>query len=265
MTNWILLRGLMRETRHWGDFPQRFQQAIAAERLLCLDFPGNGQLHEQNSLTSVEAMADFCHTQLAVHRVQGPVAILAVSLGAMAALAWAKKYPDDISHLVLINTSVAPHNPFYHRLRPANYPALLVTMLFGSALAREGLILRITSNLHTGAQALALSRQWSGYALEQPIRLMNILRQLFAAMRFRAPSQLGKIPLLMLAGEHDKLVNVACSRTLASLWHCPLQIHAQAGHDLPLDDGAWVIRQVLDWQKQLNPAPAPQPENLSAP
>ena len=94
---------------------------------------------------------------------------------------------------------------------------------------------------------------------------MNILRQLFAAMRFRAPAQLGKIPLLMLAGEHDKLVNVACSRALASLWHCPLQIHAQAGHDLPLDDGAWVIRQVLDWQKQLNPAPAPQSENLSAP
>lgn len=254
MTTWILLRGLMREARHWGDFPKQLQQAVGAERLLCLDFPGNGRLHEQDSLTSVEAMADFCHAQLTAHGIREPVQLLAISLGAMVALAWMKKYPEDLLSLMLINTSVAPHNPFYHRLRPGNYPGLIATMLFGSHLAREELILRITSNLHTAEQANAISRRWLAYAKEMPISRRNIVRQLFAALRFRAPLQIGQQPILLLAGEKDRLVNVACSRALAHVWNCDLRLHTQAGHDLPLDDGAWVIRQVLDWQQHHDPS-----------
>ncbi|MFZ6760077.1 alpha/beta fold hydrolase [Undibacterium sp. Ji50W] len=247
MTTWVLLRGLMRESRHWGDFPARFQQATGAKRVLCLDFPGNGQLYAEPSFSSVEAMADYCHQQLQTQGVSKPVQILAVSLGAMVALAWANQYPDDLQRMVLINTSVAPHNPFYHRLRPANYPALIATMLFGSRKQREQLILRITSNLHTKQQGKEIVARWIAYAQENPIRVGNILRQLLAAMGFRAPPYTGKVPLLLLAGEHDHLVNVACSHRLAQQWHCPLHLHPTAGHDLPLDDAAWVIQQVLAW------------------
>ncbi|MFZ6735278.1 alpha/beta fold hydrolase [Undibacterium sp. Ji42W] len=261
MTTWILLRGLMRESRHWGDFPARFQQAVEAERLLCLDFPGNGQLHAEHSLTMVDAMADHCHLQLQVEGIAEPVHVLAVSLGAMVALAWADKYPNDMQRMVLINTSVAPHNPFYHRLRPSNYPALITTMLFGSNMQRENLILHITSNLQTAEQAKEIITRWTAYAQEMPISVGNILRQLLAAMRFRAPPYSGKVPLLLLAGEQDKLVNAACSRKLASLWHCPLYLHPTAGHDLPLDDADWVMQQVLNWQVDVNFAPALPPEN----
>ncbi|MBC3920208.1 alpha/beta hydrolase [Undibacterium sp. CY18W] len=248
MTTWVLLRGLMRESRHWGDFPARFQQAAGAGRVLCLDFPGNGQLHAGHSLSSVEAMADYAHQQLQTQGVSEPVQILAVSLGAMVALAWADKYPADLQRMVLINTSVAPHNPFYHRLRPVNYAALVATMLFGSRSQREQLILRITSNLHTEEQGRDIVARWTAYAQEKPISIGNILRQLLAAMRFRAPPCSDKVPLLLLAGERDKLVNAACSRKLAELWHCPLHLHPTAGHDLPLDDAAWLIEQVLAWQ-----------------
>lgn len=259
MTTWVLLRGLMRESRHWGDFPTRFQQAVGAERVLCLDFPGNGQLHAEHSLTTVAAMADHCHRQLQVQGVTEAVHVLAVSLGAMVALAWANQYPDDLQRMVLINTSVAPHNPFYHRLRPANYPALIATMLFGSSMQRERLILRITSNLQTTEQAKEIITRWTTYAQEKPISVGNILRQLLAAMRFRAPPYSGKVPLLLLAGEHDKLVNANCSRKLAKLWHSPLHLHPTAGHDLPLDDAAWVIQQVLTWDTIS--APVLQSEN----
>ncbi|MFZ6658503.1 alpha/beta fold hydrolase [Undibacterium sp. TJN19] len=256
MRTWVLLRGLMREARHWGDFPVQFQQAMAAEQLHCIDFPGNGQLNQQNSLTTVAAMADFCHQQLVQHAVQEPVYVLAVSLGAMVALAWAERYPADMQGIVLVNTSVAPHNPFYQRLRPGNYPALIATMLFGSAFAREKLILRITSNLHTEEQAKTIVEQWKNYAQQRPISRANILRQLGAALRFHAPMQTGKLPLLLLAGEKDRLVNVTCSRTLAKKWDCPLHIHPEAGHDLPLDDAAWIIAQVRTWQNQMRNNPA---------
>ncbi|MFZ6641405.1 alpha/beta fold hydrolase [Undibacterium sp. TC4M20W] len=261
MTTWVLLRGLMRESRHWGDFPARFQQTVGAERVLCLDFPGNGQLHAEHSLTTVAAMAEHCHRQLQVHGIAEPVQVLAVSLGAMVALAWADRYPDDLQRVVLINTSVAPHNPFYHRLRPANYPALIATMLFGSSEQRERLILRITSNLQTAEQAKAIIKRWTAYAQEKPISVGNILRQLLAAMRFRAPPYSGNVPLLLLAGKQDKLVNAACSSKLAGLWHCPLHMHPTAGHDLPLDDADWVIQQVVNWQVDVNFAPVLPPEN----
>ncbi len=261
MTTWVLLRGLMRESRHWGDFPAYFQQAVGAERVLCLDFPGNGQLHAEHSLTTVAAMAEHCHRQLQAQGQAEPVQVLAVSLGAMVALAWADRYPDDMQRMVLINTSVAPHNPFYHRLRPANYPALIATMLFGSNRQRERLILRITGNLQTAGQTEDIIQRWTAYAQEYPISVANILRQLLAAMRFRAPPYSAKVPLLLLAGEQDHLVNAACSRKLATLWNCALNLHSTAGHDLPLDDAGWVIQQVLNWQAGPQFAPALQSEN----
>jgi pimeloyl-ACP methyl ester carboxylesterase len=57
-------------------------------------------------------------------------------------------------------------------------------------------------------------------------------------------------PTLLLASEQDQLVNVQCSRTLARHWGCSLQLHPRAGHDLPLDDAAWVADQVRQWLSQ---------------
>jgi pimeloyl-ACP methyl ester carboxylesterase len=52
---------------------------------------------------------------------------------------------------------------------------------------------------------------------------------------------------LLLAGQQDRLVDVKCSLTLAHHWSCAIRLHPAAGHDLPLDDGAWVSQQVKDW------------------
>jgi hypothetical protein len=42
-------------------------------------------------------------------------------------------------------------------------------------------------------------------------------------------------------------VDPDCSREIAHRWGCPLAVHPQAGHDLPLDDGPWVLATVRDW------------------
>jgi predicted alpha/beta hydrolase family esterase len=53
--------------------------------------------------------------------------------------------------------------------------------------------------------------------------------------------------LLLLASAQDQLVDPRCSAALAHAWHRPLVRHTSAGHDLPLDDGAWVISQIRQW------------------
>lgn len=248
MSTWVLLRGLMREARHWGEFPEQFRKELGAQNIVALDFPGNGRLHGQVSADTVTGMANYCRTQLMQLGYTPPYNVLALSLGAMVAVAWSEQYPSELDQMVLINTSLSPYNPFYQRLRPENYPALIHHLLLGSADQRESLILKLTSSLTSNAERKKeILDQWTAYAHEYPITRANILRQLRAAVSYRAAPEAPSAPVLLLAGQQDRLVDVQCSLTLAHRWGCAIRLHPAAGHDLPLDDGAWVSQQVRDW------------------
>jgi pimeloyl-ACP methyl ester carboxylesterase len=247
MTTWVLLRGLMREVRHWGEFPILFQKIMDVQHVVALDFPGNGSLHALASSTSVTAMADHCRLQLKQLGYAPPYRVLALSLGAMVAVAWSEFYPAELEKMVLINTSLAPYSPFYQRLRPENYPALSHLLLYRLAAQRENLILRLTSNQCCTEHQRSILGQWTSYAQECPITRANILRQLKAALCYRASRTKPPAPVLLLAAQNDRLVDVKCSITLAQHWHCAIKTHPTAGHDLPLDDGPWVTQQIKEW------------------
>jgi pimeloyl-ACP methyl ester carboxylesterase len=166
----------------------------------------------------------------------------------MVAVEWSKQHPEEIERLVLINTSLAPLNPFHHRLRPANYPVFLRQGIFGSKAQLELMILRVTSNFGRSPDREAqLRAQWVAYAQDAPVSRINILRQLYAAARYRAALTPPDAPVLLLAGDKDRLVDARCSRTLAKQWGCEIEVHESAGHDLPLDDGLWVAERVRQW------------------
>ncbi|MBT9502503.1 MAG: alpha/beta hydrolase [Burkholderiaceae bacterium] len=246
MSTWILLRGLTREARHWGDFPSQLAKIVRGSQVLTLDLPGNGQLHRERSLTTVEAMADFCETQRQRLGLSAPVSLIAMSLGAMVTVAWAERHPEALASAVLISTSLRPFSPFHHRLRPATYPALLRLALGATPRQWEEAVLRLTSR-HAGTPRTALLEQWLGYRRDCPVTRANALRQLWAASRYRAPLERPALPLLLLNSTQDQLVDPRCSAALAQAWHCPLRQHPSAGHDLPLDDADWVLRQIADW------------------
>lgn len=248
MTTWVLLRGLMREARHWGEFLAQFNEVAGTNTIVTLDFPGNGSLHGQRSASSVTEMTEFCRLQLQQMGHYPPYRLLAMSLGAMVAVDWATRYPVELDCMVLINTSLAPYSPFYWRLRPANYLALFGTLLLGSKTQQQALILRITSNaMRSKQQRMALLKLWVGYARECPVTRGNVRRQLCAAAGYHAVSGQPLIPVLLLTGQQDQLVDSRCSEVLAARWQCPIKRHPTAGHDLPLDEGVWVTQQVKDW------------------
>lgn len=246
MKTWVLLRGLTRESRHWGDFPESFRAADPGARVLTLDLPGNGALHRSPSSSDVREMADSCRNALAQRGVAPPYDVLAMSLGAMVAVAWAHGYPGEVSRCVLINTSLRPFSPYYRRLRPRNYlPLLKLAVIGGSAAEWEAKIFNATSRLRTdGAEVL---KDWVAFREEHPVTRKNAWRQLYAAARYRAPIAKPAAPLLILASRNDALVDARCSQALALAWNCQIRMHPRAGHDLPLDDAPWVIEQVRDW------------------
>ena len=245
-STWVLLRGLMRDSRHWGDFPQAFASEMSGARIELLDFPGNGALNEQTSASSVDAMADYCRAELQRRGLKPPYRLLAMSLGAMAASSWASRYPQELDACVLINTSLRPFSPPHWRLRPAVWPDVLrLALRPPSVRAIERMILRLTSRLVREPETLL--DDWTQWRLSHPVSRANALRQLLAAAKYRAPIAAPATRLLILNSARDALVDSRCSQRLAKRWDCEIAVHPRAGHDLPLDDGGWVIEQIRRW------------------
>lgn len=248
MSNWILLRGLTRESRHWGAFPDTLGAACDNAAVHAIDLPGNGSLCRLASPLRVADMAQNCHVQLRARGIGPPYHVLAMSLGAMVAVEWARQYPEEIAGCVLINTSLRPFSPFHHRLRPRNYPLLARLLLGAEAAYRESVILRLTSNRAENPEKVA---EWAGIARQNPVSAGNALRQLVAAARYTAPGAKPLAPVLILASRNDGLVNPRCSHKLAESWGASFAEHPSAGHDLPLDDAPWVAAQVSRWLQSL--------------
>ena len=243
MRTWVLLRGLAREARHWGDFPQILDARLpVGDRVLALDLPGNGSRWRERSPWSVQGMTAAVRGELLARGLRPPYVLVALSLGGMVAVQWAATRPSELLGCILLNTSAAHLSPFWQRLQPRSYP-LLVRAAVGPVSLRERAVHAMTSAHAPDPQVLA---RWASYARTHPVAATNALRQLVAAARFRAPAQV-QVPVLVLTSGGDQLVSPDCSRALARAWRLPMSEHPDAGHDLPLDDPVWVAEQIARW------------------
>ena len=262
---WVLLRGLVREQRHWNDFPEIFKRYFPTDQLVLHDFAGNGKRFREKSATAIQDMVEDIRYTLASdspasdslaadapasESQQQPVHIIALSLGAMVATEWMIRYPDECAASVLISTSMKGLNPLHQRLLPSTYPSIIRSLLLPGPLEqKESRNLKLVSNLAADDETRreTLIRQWAGYASECPVSASNGLRQLIAAARFHIPAKKPRQPVLILRSRADHLVSPECSATLAEYWHKSLQTHETAGHDIPLDDADWVCRRIVEW------------------
>ena len=286
MSTWILLRGLTRETRHWGRLPAVLRETLgqtsgdslgeatamaraasaaspSGVRLLPLDLPGNGEFAERRAPASVAGMVAFVRQTALETGVPGPYNVLAMSLGGMVATDWAQRHRGEIDRLVLINTSMRPFSRTHERLRPSAWPGLLgVAAHWSDAADAESGIHRLTChNVDTlGADLEA----WTAIRHSAPVSRANALRQLWAAARFRAAAAAPRCAVLILSSRADELVNPVCSAKLAAAWGAPHREHPWAGHDLPHDDPAWAAAQIRAWlERRAEPTDAPAPASTA--
>ncbi|MGE3260517.1 MAG: alpha/beta fold hydrolase [Bacteriovoracia bacterium] len=242
--SWFFLRGLVRESAHWGEFLARFAEAFPQKKIVLLDLPGSGAHFRQRSPTEMRSVVSALREDFLRERNEENY-FFAVSLGAMVGVDWMQRYPGDFAGGILVNTSLRGFSPFYRRFRPGIYPACLRILTAPSRVAQERAILAMTStrfDLH-----LKLAQDWAEISAARPVSRMNALRQLWAAARFLPAPARPPMKLLLLNSLGDRLCSPSCSEEIAKRWNIELKSHPSAGHDLTLDDPTWVIEKIRGW------------------
>ena len=52
--NWLFLRGLARDARHWGPFPHIFEERVPEAKVFTLDLAGMGTERRRNAPISAK-------------------------------------------------------------------------------------------------------------------------------------------------------------------------------------------------------------------
>lgn len=251
--NWLFLRGLTREQRHWGAFRTTFEHENDKCRTFGIDLPGTGTEILRDSPFSVARITDDIRTRwLELKAASGdePWGLLGLSLGGMVAMDWAARYPQDFKGVVLVNTSAGNTSWPFRRMNLTIVPRLVRAGLQRDPFARERAIVDLTTSLSKDPDALA--GEWAAIAGDSWRLKLAFVRQLTAAFTYEAPKTI-PIPALFLTSARDVFTDPSCSLKLARRFHSALRMHPSAGHDLPVDDPLWVAQEVHHWaQKRLN-------------
>ncbi|UAL44475.1 alpha/beta hydrolase [Shewanella inventionis] len=265
MTTIVLLRGLMRDSRHWYGFDERLSQRAATSlfNVICVDLPGNGTLAEQKSPMVLQDYCAAVWQQIDAALIaqnkpleHSPLLLVGLSMGGMLALTLAAQYPERIKQVVLINSSAANLSPWYQRFQVGGLLAALVKVLTNAIQNRvsgshpqkpyhwlEATVLRFTS------QQSAIHPQvitaWSKLRQQCHTSFGNGLRQLYASARFKCPKLTG-VRVVVVVSNQDKLAHPKCSEQLALFYRTQLHKLEDCGHDASLDKPQQLQQLLID-------------------
>ncbi len=245
--NLIMLRGLIREKRHWGDFIPQVRKSMPYANILFLDIPGAGEYNEVDTPQSIPKIVDFMRKDY-IKRVTEtnklPTHLLAISLGAMIGSNWLQRYPDDFEKALLINTSFKGFCSLDERFKLKNV-GTFVQIPFVSDYRKEKLIVQVISNKKDNYDKVA--KEWAKIRKDAPVSFINTVRQLYAASRFKPKKEKPSTPIKLLASLGDRLVDPVCSEAIHKKWKVPIAYHPTAGHDMALDAPDWMIKHMKEW------------------
>lgn len=239
---WLLLRGMAREVRHWGEFPSLLQAAFPDDQVICLDLPGAGmQAKARCPYTVAQIRAHVRRRWLELGPAHCGDILVAISLGGMVAMDWLASCPNEFSTGILINTSAGGLSAPWERVQPKAIQRFLAVAREASAYEREKLILDLT-NVRTFSEEEFRKRE--RIQQEAPVTHLTALAQIVAGARFRVRPIAPPTRLVFVRSLGDRLCSPRCSEKLAKHFDAELETHPTAGHDLPVDEPQWLVDKI---------------------
>ncbi|MEZ4704730.1 MAG: alpha/beta hydrolase [Bdellovibrionota bacterium] len=239
---WFFIKGLTREAEHWNQFIDQFLVAFPEVETQQIDLPGSGQLHSQRAPLLMKHVVESIESRIQLEPESYDNYVFAASMGAMAAYKWIHRNPGAFKAAILVNTSMSvvckPYERFNFRMIKF-FPKIIGH--YKSYAFRESFIFDATHANKEDRQHVL--EQWVDIQRRKPISLWNSISQLISSALFYHP-ETSKIPILLMRGMGDELVNPSCSEKLKDVWKTELVTHPSGGHNLMHDDPQWVLTHV---------------------
>lgn len=214
-----------------------------SENVYALDYLGVGSKNKLASPLKIESYVDDLREDWLKlkNKHEGPWGVIGISMGGMMALDWSARFEDDFEKVVLLNTSTSDTAPIYRRMSVEAMMTFSKLIFNKNNREREKKALSLTVKMADLTDELLDA--YAQYFEEKPLNRLNFLRQVFAASQYKLPKKI-KSDVLVMAGKNDKLAHYICSVEIAKRLNAPLELHDQAGHDLPIDDPNWIIQKI---------------------
>ena len=286
--DWLLLRGLGRESGHWEPFVQArtdarcfrlrhagcsgarmltplraaaspaqvFQSALPrGSCVYTLDNPGVGSESDGAvPLTLRATTAHLLHRWAAQRAARGipddtPWGVIGNSMGGMLALEIAAQDAAARRGLVAAVTVNASGARGTSTWRRLTPRATAAMLGCLFVPSRVREAIMLRLTVRDPARVAQLLPRWVALAKANPLSLRTFFSQMIAVARWTAPTSVA-VPVLVVSGLGDELCHPECSVALARSLRAPLRAHPTAGHDLPAEDPAWLAGTVRAWLDQ---------------
>ncbi len=224
----VLLHGWSLNLRVWDELTRELARRF---RVIAIDLPGHGGSDWDEAASTPAAQAWRVHETLAP--LTERYALLGWSLGGQFALDLAAAMPAGIERLALVSTTprflAAPGWPF--GTAPVLLARLAEQLRRGDPQAIDEFCrLQVRGNTpRTAARVLRALRAALERGTAQPAALLHGLERLRNA-DVRPALSVVRVPTLVIAGAHDRIVRPAASRALAALADARYVEFAGAAH-----------------------------------
>ena len=263
----VCVHGLGGSALNWAAVAPTFAQTC---RVVAIDLAGFGHTLGGARSTTVQANQRLLHRFL-VEIVGTPAILVGNSMGGLISIRQAAQRADTVSGLVLVDPALPPAL----RARPdplvvATFAAFMVPVLGRrvagrprdeeSAIkaARELMKLCCADPDRVPPEVVDLHAELAQQRLDYPdvdsemLTAAQSLLWVLADRRRYAEMLLAiDVPVLLLHGDRDRLINIGAARAAARANpHWRFEVAHGIGHVPQLEDPQWTIDMVLDWLSQ---------------
>lgn len=244
-----LIRGMMRDSRHWGEFPLFLSKNIQGLEVKFIDLPGSGIYCDQKSPTRISNIVDFLRIRTGIDNSNTNI-LLASSLGGVVAMDWINRFHKDFEAMIMLSSSFKGICPFNERVRPSIWKEVIQLIFALKVEKRESILIKINANYNSFQQQHL--EEWISFQQKNKMTRINILRQSMAGLRYhvKIKPQLN-IPILMIGSKSDRLVCERCIEKSSLFFGADLIWHEKAGHSITLDDPEWTAIQIQNWLNKI--------------